>query len=114
MDDASGREPSSGGPDPFGRAIRDHERGQREAPLYQCDGTEAREHHIQSFYLDSRDPDDEGSRWRESWLEGPLLDLGAGAGRDALYFQERTETVALEVSENLVATMEARGVEDAR
>jgi SAM-dependent methyltransferase len=114
MDGESGRVPSPDGPDPFGRAIRDHQRGQREVPLYQCDGAAEREHPVQSFYFDPRDPDDEWTRWRESWLDGPLLDLGAGAGRDALYFQERTETVALEVSEHLVATMAARGVEDAR
>jgi SAM-dependent methyltransferase len=108
------REPSPDGPDPFGRALRDHQRGEREAPLYQCEGAETREHPIQSFYFDPRDPDGEWTRWRESWLEGPLLDAGAGAGRDALYFQERMATVALEVSDHLVATMRARGVEDAR
>ncbi len=114
MDENTHREPSPDGPDPFGRAIRDHQRGEREAPLYQCDGAAAREHPVQSFYFDPRDPGDEWTRWRESWLNGPLLDVGAGAGRDALFFQDRMETVALEVSDTLVATMEARGVEDAR
>jgi len=47
-------------------------------------------------------------------LDGPLLDLGAGAGRDALHFQDRFETVAIEVSDHLVETMASRGVEDAR
>lgn len=114
MDEDTGREPSPGGPDPFGRALLDHQRGERSEPLYQCDGADAREHPVQSFYFDARDPDSEWTRWRESWLGGPLLDAGAGAGRDALYFQEQAETVALEVSERLVATMGARGVETAR
>jgi hypothetical protein len=37
-----------------------------------------------------------------------------GETEHALYFQERFETVAIEVSENLVALMDERGVEDAR
>lgn len=40
--------------------------------------------------------------------------MGAGAGRDTLYFQEQFETVAIEKSEHLVETMRERGVRDAR
>ncbi len=40
--------------------------------------------------------------------------MGAGAGRDALFYQERFETVAIEVSDHLVETMRDRGVTDAR
>ncbi len=47
-------------------------------------------------------------------MDGSLLDMGAGAGRDALYYQERFETVAIEVSERLVEVMRDRGVNDAR
>ena len=101
-------------PDPFGRAIYDHARGEREAPLVQRDGEETLEHPIEAFYFGDFSPDSEDSRWIESRLSGPLLDMGAGAGRDALYFQERFETVAIEVSEHLVATMDERGVRDAR
>ena len=43
-----------------------------------------------------------------------MLDLGAGAGRHALYFQEQFETVAIEHSELLVEVLRERGVEDAR
>jgi hypothetical protein len=40
--------------------------------------------------------------------------MGAGAGRDVLYFQEQCETVAIEISEHLVETMRERGVWDVR
>ena len=40
--------------------------------------------------------------------------MGAGAGRDALYYHRSFETVAIDVSEHLVAVMDDRGVEDAR
>jgi len=100
--------------DAFGRAILDHHRGNRETPLWQCDGEERLRHPIQDFYFEPFDPDSEAGAWLDERLDGPLVDLGAGAGRDALYFQERFETVALEVSEHLVQTLEERGVEDAR
>ncbi|APW99222.1 SAM-dependent methyltransferase [Halobiforma lacisalsi AJ5] len=96
--------------DPFGRAIRDHYLGERSAPLIDRDGDDTREHGIEEWYFG----DHEEGAWRDEWLDGPLLDMGAGAGRDALYYQERFETVAIEVSEHLVETMRARGVEDAR
>lgn len=100
----------STGHDPYGRAIRDHYLGVREEPLLDRDGPETREHRIEEWYFGEHDPD----AWRDSWLEGPLLDLGAGAGRDALFHQRRFETVAIDVSEQLVETMRDRGVDDAR
>lgn len=96
--------------DPFGRAIRDHYLGERSEPLLDRDGDEIREHAIERWYFGEYESDD----WFESWLDGPLLDMGAGVGRDALYFQEQFETIAIEVSEHLVRTMEDRGVNDAR
>lgn len=97
-------------PDPFGRAIRDHYLGDRDQPLIDRDGGESREHSIEKWYFGTHR---EGA-WRDTWMSGPLLDLGAGVGRDALYYQERFETVAIEVSEHLVETMRDRGVNDAR
>ncbi|PSP54327.1 SAM-dependent methyltransferase [Halobacteriales archaeon QS_1_67_19] len=100
--------------DPFGRAVRDHHRGQREEPLLQRDGERTREHPIDRFYFSEFAAESDAGAWLESHLDGPLLDMGAGAGRHAHYFQERFETVAIEVSELLVETMRERGVEDAR
>ncbi len=40
--------------------------------------------------------------------------MGAGVGQHSLYFQEHFETVAIEISEHLVATLRDRGVNDAR
>ncbi|AZQ14118.1 class I SAM-dependent methyltransferase [Halorubrum sp. PV6] len=101
--------------DAFGRAIFDHHRGERDAPLLHRDGDETVEHPIEAFYFTEFDPGaDATHEWLASWLHGPLVDLGAGTGRHALYFQERFETVALEPSPALVETMRDRGVEDAR
>lgn len=100
--------------DPFGRAVRDHHRGERDAPLVARDGSETRNHPIERFYFGTFPDDASDADWLRSWLDGPLLDVGAGAGEHALYFQEQFETVAIEPSAPLVETMRERGVEDAR
>lgn len=101
-------------PDAFGTAILDWYRDELAAPLLQRDGADTREHPIEDYYFGTRDPETAYTRWLESWLAGPMVDLGAGAGRDALHFQEHFQVVALEVSEALVETMGDRGVDDAR
>lgn len=100
--------------DPFGRAIRDYHRGEQDEALVDRDGAETREHPIEEFYFGAFEPESESGAWLTSWLDGPLLDMGAGAGRDTLYFQEHFETVAIEPSASLVETMRDRGVRDAR
>ncbi|MFB6119361.1 class I SAM-dependent methyltransferase [Halosegnis sp.] len=100
--------------DPFGRAIRDHYRGERTQPLWQVDGADRLEHPIERFYFGERDPDDAWTAWFESHFAGPHLDMGAGAGRDALYYQAQFETVAIEASDALVTVLRERGVSDAR
>lgn len=101
-------------PDPFGRAVRDHYRGDRTEPLLQRDGESVREHPIEAFYFDGFDPECESGDWIASWLDGPLLDIGAGAGQHALHFQDSVDTVAIEVSEYLAEVMADRGVDDPR
>jgi len=100
--------------EPFARALRDHYRESRDEPLIQRDGEETLHHPIEEFYFGTRSPEEDSDSWLDSWLEGPLLDIGAGVGRDTLYFQRKFETVAIEVSETLVQTMRERGVSDAR
>ncbi|AQL41225.1 SAM-dependent methyltransferase [Halorientalis sp. IM1011] len=97
----------------FGRALLDHYRGDRETPLRQRDGEETKVHPIDDFYF-GEFPDEPAADWVESWLDGPLLDIGAGAGRDALYFQDQFETVAIDVDPDLVTLVDERGVADAR
>ena len=99
---------------PFGRALRDHHRGQRDAPLVARDGEQKAEHPIEQFYFGTFPDDASDADWLISWLDGPLLDVGAGVGEHALYFQERFETVAIEPDAALVETMRDRGVTDAR
>lgn len=97
----------------FGRGVLDHYRGERETPLHQRDGEEIKVHPVEDFYFGDFN-EEPAADWVESWLDGPLLDIGAGAGRDALYFQQRFETVALDVDPSLVTLMDERGVTDAR
>lgn len=100
--------------DPFGRAIHDFHRDEQDEPLVQRDGEWAREHPIEAFYFGDFDPESDRGEFLTSWVDGPLLDLGAGAGRDTLHFQEHFETVAIEVSDHLIETMDERGVRDTR
>lgn len=97
--------------DAFGRALLDHHRGEQAAPLHQRDGDEVLTHPVEDFYFEDF-ADQPAASWVDAQVEGPLLDMGAGAGRDALYFQQRCETVALEVSEPLVTLLSERGVEN--
>lgn len=115
---AEGPDPAPGPPpDPFGRALLDFHRGEQDEPLRQHGDGYGREHPIQRFYFSGFAP---GSSPGDAWLldrldlDGPVLDMGAGAGRHALDLQERTETVAIEPSEHLVTAMRERGVEDPR
>lgn len=98
---------------PFGTAIGDFHRGEQEEPLIQRDGERTRQHPIERFYFSTITPEDPPTQFLEESLSGPLLDVGAGAGRHALYFQEDFETTALEVSDHLVAVMRDRGVQNA-
>lgn len=100
--------------DPYGRAKRDCFHDEQDEPLVVRDGDRARDAAIEAFSFDDFEPDGDVGQLLVEWLEAPLLDVGAGTGRHALYFQERFETVAIDVSEHLVETMRERGVTDAR
>jgi len=98
----------------FGRALLDHHREERSGPLIQRDGEATLEHPIEEFYFGEFDGTGDPGAWFDEHLSGPLVDLGAGAGRHALYFQEHFETVAVEPDPALVELMTERGVADAR
>lgn len=101
-------------PDPFVQALRDEYLDQRRGPLVSRRGDQTRERSVGDLYFGDFTADGDSGAWLESWLDGPLLDMGAGIGRHSLYFQERFETVAIEPHRELVETMRERGVEDAQ
>ena len=100
--------------DPFGRAIREFHRREQEEPLWCVDGDDRLEHPIERFYFARREESVYDALDADG-LAAPLLDLGAGAGRDVLRFQKRYDgpVVGLEPSTHLVETMRERGVERA-
>lgn len=100
--------------DAFGRAVLDHHRTDRTDPLLFRNGDARREHPIESFYFEAFDPECDAGAWLSDHVDGPLVDLGAGAGRHALHFQADHGVVALEPSEHLVETIRDRGVANAR
>lgn len=99
-----------GMPDVFGRALRDHYHDRRTEPLWRYDGPDRERHLERGFYLREVDPDP----WVAESLDGPLVDVGCGTGDHALWYQDRHEVVATDVSAELVALCRERGVADAR
>lgn len=99
--------------DPFAQAIHDFHFDEQRGPLVSRRGEETQEHDVDVYFSEYAAEGDD-SAWFESWLDGPLLDMGAGAGRHALYYQEQFETVAIEQNDLLVEVMDDRGVTDAR
>lgn len=102
--------------DPFSRATYDHHFDEMRGPLVQRSGERTREHDVRSYFdvADVAVADDPEADLLGYWLDGPVLDLGAGVGRHALSLQETFETVAVERSDPLVAVLRDRGVRDAR
>lgn len=96
--------------DPFAQALHDYHFDEMRGPLIYRRGEETQEVGIE-FYFDVVIGD--GS-WLDPYLDGPLLDMGAGAGRHSFYFQDQFETVAIEQNELLVEVLRDRGVKDAR
>lgn len=96
--------------DVFARALADYHRGDQQDPLRYRDGEESVEHDVAGYF----EPWDAGDA--ESFLatvDGRVLDLGAGAGRQALAVKERADVVPIEPTEALVKVMRDRGLANA-
>lgn len=101
--------------DPLGRAMHDHVTDGPAGELVYRDGASIEAHDVPGTYL-TGPPD-----WRAPWirrldaLEGPVVDVGCGAGKHACWLQERGRTVvAVDASRGAIRAARARGVEDAR
>lgn len=79
------------------------------------DGADFEPHDVPGTYFTPPSAWDPDWRRRLSALEGPVVDVGCGAGKHALWFQDRGfEVVAIDTSPGAVATARERGVADAR
>lgn len=71
------------------------------------DGERSLRAHIEENYFG--DPYEEQKR--DAFVDAPVLDVGCGAGRDALRYQERGSVLATDVSPNAVRVANERGVD---
>lgn len=101
--------------DPLGRAMLDCQRGGRRGTLVYRDGEATEPHDIEGTYF--AEPGDWSADWRRRLdaLEGPVLDVGCGAGTDAAWLESRgRDVVAIDVSPHAVQTARERGLNDVR
>lgn len=103
------------GADPLGQAMYDHATGRTAGELVYRDGDDVEPHAVPDTYFTA--PSDWDSDWKRRLgaLDGPVLDVGCGAGTNARWLQDRgREVVAIDVSPNAVRAARHRGLEDAR
>jgi SAM-dependent methyltransferase len=92
----------------------DYQRGEYErGDLRYVDGDRREVGHVRENYFG--DPFDPGRLVceRDRFLRGPVLDVGCGAGRDALRLQAEYDTLAVDVSTHAVQAARDRGVGNA-
>lgn len=93
--------------DPLGRAMLASQRGEYErGDLQYVDGSDRQRGHVAEHYFGEPAAAD-----RHAALGGPVLDVGCGAGRDALHLQESHETLAVDASPHAAIAARERGVE---
>ena len=109
---ASGMDPAD---DAYGQAIRDyHERGEGFELIERDDGYVDLSGGPELYFTGYEEWPDQVQRGLEC-VEGSVLDVGCGAGRHALYCQDRGhDALGIDVSPNAVAVAEDRGLERAR
>ncbi len=102
--------------DAFGRALLDHFEGLPPKPLkLETDSGVGTPAMPASWFFATPDSWAEWERNVLLTVEGPVLDLGAGAGRASLYLQERGLAVtAVDSSPGAIEVCTRRGVVDAR
>lgn len=103
--------------DALGTAMLDVQRGGLRGTAIHRDGSETWPAFVEENYFGDHgawlaDHDAEATLYDR--LDGPLLDVGCGAGGHSVYYQNRFETVGVDVSPNAVRAARERGVEDAR
>ena len=103
--------------DAWGSALADHMDGRsvRRLDLEVDDGSIGPGMHPEWFFRAERDWEPEERQLIDLVTEGPVLDLGAGAGRVALHLQDRgLRVAAIESSPGAAEVCRKRGVLDVR
>lgn len=103
------------GADPLGRAMYAHQTEGPAGSLVYRDGDDVEPHDVPATYFTP--PSDWSADWRRRLgsLEGPVLDVGCGAGANAAWLEARgREVVAVDASPHAVRAARARGLEDVR
>lgn len=93
----------------------DHQRGERGGELVYRDGEDVEVHDVGDAYFTP--PKDWSTDWKRRLdeLDGPVLDVGCGAGTNARWLEDGgREVVAIDVSPNAVRAGRSRGLEDVR
>jgi SAM-dependent methyltransferase len=93
----------------------DHQRGERRGELVYRDGEAVEGHDVQATYF--APPDAWSGDWKRrlASLNGPVLDVGCGAGTTGAWLEARgRDVVAIDVSPHAVRTARERGLEDVR
>lgn len=101
-------------PDPLGEAMLDHQRGERVGRLRYRDGGRTAVHDVgETYFTPPWGLADDVVEWLER-LASPVLDVGCGPGKHALWFQRRgRRVVGVDVSRHAVRAARGRGVAEA-
>lgn len=101
--------------DAFGQMMAASLRGAREPEIIERDDGFINVGRGPSLYFASYDSWSSVEREASTYVAGRVLDIGCGAGRHALYFQEQGyDVVATDISPLAIQVCQERGVRDAR